>query len=58
MADQPWAPSVLVIRDRRSVIDKQAGYRYQGPILQAIEGDRVRLKGWRFVLKLRDVLAR
>ena len=49
---------MLVIRDRRSVIDKQAGYRYQGPILQAIEGDRVRLKGWRFVLELQDVLAR
>ena len=58
MEDQPCVSSVLVIRDRRSVIEKQAGYRYQGHISQAIEGDRVRVKEWRFVLELQDLLAR
>ena len=52
MEDQPCVPSVLVIRDRRSVIEKQAGYRYQGLISQAIEGGRVRVKEWKLVLEL------
>ena len=43
---------MLVIRDCRSVIEKQAGYRYQGLISQAREGDRVRLKEWKLVLEL------
>ena len=41
---------MLVIRDRRSVIEKQA--RYQGLISQAIEGGRVRVKEWKLVLEL------
>ena len=49
---------MLVIRDCRSVIEKQAGDRYQGLISQAREGDRVRVKEWRFVLELQDLLAR